>query len=122
MPDDQRDPAPAGPRSVQRHRLELRCPTGNPDQATIHLDGEQLLFVTRIELVLDGATREATARLTIPAAYLDLDVDVAAFVTAHTEPEQARAAAPMATADDDLPLAEQAWAAVQARHREANGA
>lgn len=75
----------------QRHRLELRCPTGNPSEATIHLDGEQLLFVTRVEIVLDGNTREATARLTVPASMLDLDVDAAAFVTAHVEGAESNA-------------------------------
>jgi hypothetical protein len=49
----------------------------------VRVDGEQLLFVSRIELVLDAATREASVRLTVPAAMLDLDVDAAAFVTAH---------------------------------------
>lgn len=107
----------------QRHRLELRCPDGNPSKATIHLDGEQLLFVSRVELVLDAATGEATARLTVPAAALDLDVDAAVFVTAHTDEPPTSAETPMEAAlaaNEDLPLAEQAWAAVQARHREAN--
>jgi hypothetical protein len=71
--------------ALERHRLEVRCPGGNPSTATIHLDGQQLLFVTRVELVLDGDTREAAVRLTVPAAMLDLDVDAAVFVTGHTD-------------------------------------
>jgi hypothetical protein len=68
-----------------KHRLEVRCPNGNPGQATIHLDGEQLTFVSRIEFVADCNTREVTAKLTIPGAYLDIDVDAAAFITAHAD-------------------------------------
>lgn len=71
---------------AERHRLQIHCPNGSLSEATIRLDGEQLMFVSRIELILDGTTREATARLTIPAALLDLDVDAAAFITAHAEP------------------------------------
>ncbi|MBM9509978.1 hypothetical protein [Actinacidiphila acididurans] len=80
--DEQHDRTPdTAPR---QHRLEVRCPSGNPSKATIHLDGQQLLFVSRVELVLDAQTREAAVRLTVPAAVLDLDVDAAAFVTAHS--------------------------------------
>lgn len=70
---------------TERHRLQIHCPNGSPSEATIRLDGEQLLFVSRFELVLDSATREATVRLTIPAEMLDLDVDAAAFITAYGE-------------------------------------
>lgn len=82
MADEQHDRTPDT--APQRHRLEVRCPSGNPSEATIHLDGQQLLFVSRIELVIDAQTREAAVRLTVPAAVLDLDVDAAAFVTAHS--------------------------------------
>jgi hypothetical protein len=68
----------------QRHRFEVRCPSGNPSEAAIYLDGKQLLCISRLELVLDGQTGEAAVRLTVPAEYLDLDVDAAAFVAAHT--------------------------------------
>lgn len=105
-----------------RHRLELRCPTGDPNSTTIYLDGEQLMFVRRVEFVLDAKTGEASAQLTVPAAMLDIDVDAAAFVTAHTdEPAAALTDTPMEArlaVNDDLPLAEAAWAAVQARHAE----
>jgi hypothetical protein len=70
----------------QRHRLELRCPNGVPEQATIHLDGEPLTWVTRVELVLDCNSREVTAKLTAPGALIDMDVDVAAQVAAITGP------------------------------------
>jgi len=70
--------------SANRHRLELRCPDGNPNRATIHLDGQQLLFVTRIELDFD-CNGSGDVKLTVPTALVDLDVDVAAFVTAHTD-------------------------------------
>jgi len=69
----------------ERHRLQLHCPNGNPSEATLHLDGEQIMWASRIEFVLDCNTRQATVRLTAPAALLDIDVDAAAFVTAHTE-------------------------------------
>jgi hypothetical protein len=70
---------------AERHRLQIHCPNGSPAEATIRLDGEQLMFVSRIELVLDCATREVTARLTVPSEMLDLDMDAAAFVTAHVD-------------------------------------
>lgn len=103
----------------ERHRLEIRCPTGKPSEATIHLDGEQLLFVSCVELVLDCDTREATVQLTVPASMLDLSVDAAAFVSAYTpETEQASMrAAPAAEADTPGTLAERAFAEVQRRHR-----
>lgn len=68
----------------ERHRLEVRCPDGDPSRATIHLDGEQLMFVSRVEFALDCDTGKATAKLTVPAPMLDLDVSAAAFITAHT--------------------------------------
>lgn len=67
-----------------QHRLRIVSPTVDPAQAVITLDGRQLDFVSRVELVLDADTREATVRLSIPAAVLDIDADAQAFVTAHT--------------------------------------
>lgn len=77
-----------------RHRLKVTSPTGNPSQAVLELDGRQLDFVSRIELVLDADTGEATVRLSIPAATLHLDVDAQVLVTAHAPQEEAAAAAP----------------------------
>lgn len=66
-------------------RLQLRC-EGRPARAVITLDGEPIAFASRIELSLDchGAS---TVCLTVPAGLVDIDVDVAAFVTAHAGPQ-----------------------------------
>lgn len=95
-----------------QHRLELRCSTGNPGRTTIHLDGKQLTFVSRVELVLD-CNGGGEVKLAIPAALLDLDVDAAAFVTAHADQPVVPAEEPHGVTKLDLRLAEQSWAAVQ---------
>jgi hypothetical protein len=66
-----------------RHRLKIVSPTVDPAHAVVTLDGKQLDFVSRIELVLDADTSEATVRLSVPAHFLDIDVDAQVFVTAH---------------------------------------
>jgi hypothetical protein len=66
------------------HQLRIASPPGDPALTTIELDGQLLNFVTRVELVLDTDTHEAAVKLTIPGALVDLDVDAAAFVAAHT--------------------------------------
>lgn len=79
------------PQSVKQHRLVVRAP-GNPRLATVELDGQQLTFVSRIEFTLD-LNGKSEAKLTVPVEFIDLDVDAAAFVTAHTsEPPQTCAA------------------------------
>ena len=71
-----------------RRHLQVRCPSGDPSRATIHLDGKQLPFVSRIQITLDTQTGEAAATLTIPAALLDLDVDARALITSHSTSEE----------------------------------
>lgn len=70
------------PEAPQRHKLTIRS-AGNVF-GPIELDGQPLPFISRIELALDADGR-SEARLTVPAAYLDIDADVAAFLTAHAE-------------------------------------
>lgn len=66
----------------EHHRLVLRG-QGDPSTYTVEVDGEPLTFVSRVELTLD-ANGAAEVRLTVPGALVDTDVDVEAFVTAHT--------------------------------------
>lgn len=65
-------------------RLQLTA-NGHPARVTLSLDGEPITFVSRLELSLD-CNGESTVCLTAPAELVDIDVDVAAFVTAHAGP------------------------------------
>ena len=65
-----------------RHRLVLRG-SDHPATFTVELDGERLTCVSRVELVADANGR-AEARLTVPSELVEMDVDVQAFVAAHT--------------------------------------
>lgn len=78
------------------HRLRVVSPPGDPAEAVVELDGQPLDFVSRIELVLDADTSEATVRLSVPAAVLDLDMDAQAFVTAHAAQNEAMSEQPTA--------------------------
>lgn len=66
----------------RKERLVLRS-TDN-GTFTVELDGQPLTFVSRVEFVA-GANGRAEARLTVPAAILEVDAEVAAFVTAHSD-------------------------------------
>jgi hypothetical protein len=63
---------------------------------TIEIDGEPIMFVSHVELTVDGRGY-GEAKLTIPAALLDIDVDAAAFVTAHVGQDSAKVGQVVAT-------------------------
>lgn len=66
----------------QKKRLVLRSHANGTH--TVELDGQPLSFVSRVELAVD-AQGCGEARLSIPAEILDVEADVAAFVTAHSD-------------------------------------
>lgn len=66
----------------ERHHLEIRSKE-HPLRRAVYLDGEELTFVSRIELAFD-ANGESSAVITVPGELIDIDVDATAFVTAHT--------------------------------------
>lgn len=66
----------------RKKRLALRSTADGT--FTVELDGQPLTFVSRVEFVAD-ANGHAAARLTIPAAILEVDAEVDAFVTAHSD-------------------------------------
>src|SRR5689334_18426072 len=66
----------------RRKRLTLRSQDNGT--FTVELDGQPLTFVSRVELVVD-ARGGSEARLVVPAEIIETDVDVEAFVTAHSD-------------------------------------
>lgn len=68
----------------KRHHLEIRS-KDHPLKRAVYLDGEELTFVSRVELVFD-ADGESSAVFTVPGELVDIDVDASAFITAHAAP------------------------------------